>query len=265
MPPIALITDLGNKDYFVGSMKGAILSINPKAKIIDITHQIPKQDNENAAFTLVNAAKSFPRGSIFVTVVDPGVGTERKCILLRTENELNFIGPDNGVFTLAVKKFGIESIRELTNEKLMSSEISPTFHGRDIMSPVAAHLSLEVDPSEVGPEIENPKLLKIKEAKNENGSIRREILKIDDFGNIVTNIGRKITEKIGTPGDLLKAEIKNSEIDVQFVRTFGKVKKGEILCYIGSANLLEIGKSQGNLASEINARKGDELNIKPVR
>lgn len=265
MPPIALITDLGNKDYFVGAMKGAILSVNPEAKIVDISHQIPKQDVQTAAFVLANAAGAFPKESIFIAVIDPGVGTERKCILLRTKNGLNFIGPDNGVFTLVSEKFGVKEVREVSNKDLMRSEISATFHGRDIMASVGAHLSSGAAASEVGPELEGLKRLDLKEPELRDGEIRGQILKIDDFGNLVTNIEEELIRKIGKPGSVFKIEIGDRKFKAPFLKTFGEVSEGKKLCCIGSANLLEIAENKGNLAERVKASKNEELNIEISR
>lgn len=265
MTPIALITDLGIKDHFVGSMKGTILSINPKAKIVDITHQIPKHDIRKAAFVLDNCVNSFPEETTFVAVIDPGVGTERSCILLRTDNGLNFIGPDNGVFTLIAENFKVEDIRELSNERLMRPEISDTFHGRDIMAPVAGHLSMGLNPEEVGPKIGGIKTFGIEEAKIIDGEIHGIILSIDDFGNLVTNIEGGLIEEIAAPGEILKIRIGKQEFKAPFVKTFGEVKKEEKLCFIGSSNFLEIAKNMGNLRKEIISKRNDELIIKPVR
>lgn len=264
MPPIALITDLGDKDHFVSSMKGVILSINPEAKIVDITHQVPKQDVRTASFILANAAETFPAGSNFVAVVDPGVGTERVCILLRTENELNFIGPNNGVFTLVAEKFGIDEIRKISNKDLLRSDISTTFHGRDVMAPVAAHLSSGLKPSKVGERIEELELVDMKKPKSMTKGIRGEILHIDDFGNLITNIGGDLIEKTADIGATLRIEIDTQELKAPFVKTFGEVSEGDNLCYIGSSNLLEIAKNRGNLADEVNVERGNELFINVV-
>lgn len=265
MPPIGLITDLGRKDYFVGAMKGAILKINPEAKIVDITHQIPKHDIKNGSFILANAAETFPKNSTFIAVIDPGVGTKRRCILLRTKNGLNFIGPDNGVFTLAVERFGLDEVREVSNKDLMRTEVSNTFHGGDIMAPVGAHLSMGVECSEVGPEVEDLELLDITEPRLEDGEVFGEVVNIDDFGNIVTNISKDLVEQVGKPGTKFRIEIDDSVFDLPFVKAFGKVPEGEKLCFIGSVNTLEIGKNQGSLAHEINAEKKDDLSVKISR
>lgn len=262
MPPIALLSDLGEKDYFVGAMKGVILSINPEVAIVDISHQIPKHDIRTAAFVLANAAEPFPKGSIFLTVVDPGVGTERICILLQTQNGLNFIGPDNGVFALVASCFGIREIREVSNKELMRSEVSATFHGRDLMSPVAAHLSLGLNPSEVGPRIERMKRLKIEEPELEADKLHGRILHIDDFGNLITNIDAGLMKKFESPGSRLTIETREKVIGAKFVRAFGDVKQGEKLCYIGSAGLLEIAKNTGNLAEELEANSEDKIILK---
>ncbi|KXA94078.1 hypothetical protein AKJ65_05500 [candidate division MSBL1 archaeon SCGC-AAA259E19] len=264
MPPIALITDLGDRDYFVSSMKGVILSINPEAKIVDITHQVPKQDVRTASFILANAAETFPKGSTFVAVVDPGVGTERLCILVRTENELNFIGPDNGVFTLAAEKFGIEEVRKISNKDLLRSDISSTFHGRDVMAPVAAHLSSGLKPKKVGERIEKLELIDMKKPKSMTKGIRGEILHIDDFGNVITNVGADLIEKRADTGTTLKIKVDDHELKAPFVKTFGEVPEGGNLCYIGSSNLLEIAKNRGNLSDEINVERGNELFINVV-
>ena len=123
MPPIAIISDLGTKDYFVGAMKGVILQIIPGASIVDITHEVPKHDVRAAAFMLAAAAQAFPKGTIFIAVVDPGVGGKRKCLLMETQNDMFFIGPDNGIFTFVAKQFGVKSVRQITNRGLMLSLI----------------------------------------------------------------------------------------------------------------------------------------------
>lgn len=261
MPPIALISDLGNEDYFVGAMKGVILSINPDAKIMDITHQVPKHDVRTASFILTNAAETFPEKSIFVAVIDPGVGTERECILLETKNELRFIGPDNGVFTLVAERFGVKEIRKISNKDLMKSEISSTFHGRDVMAPVGAHLSLGVKSSKVGPEIQDLKLLDIEKPEMEGDEINGQVINVDDFGNIVTNIEADLVKELGELGTVFKIKIGEQEFSAPFAQAFDEVQRGESLCYIGSSNSLEIGKNQGDLAAEIGAKRNNKVNI----
>jgi S-adenosylmethionine hydrolase len=265
MPVIALLSDLGTKDYFVGALKGAILSINPNAVIVDITHEVPRHDVLTAAFTLAHAAETFPKNTIFVAVVDPGVGTSRKSILLTTENGLFFIGPDNGIFTLVAERFGVKEIRELTNKKLMRSEISSTFHGRDVFAPVAAHLSRGIAPAEVGPGLPGMKRLELPRPKIEGGEMVGEVLLIDVFGNILTNIDRELIENFAGVGDELELDIEGKKLIAKFVRTFAEVGVGETVCYVGSANLLEVAKNQGNLAGDIAARAHLKIRLRRVK
>jgi S-adenosylmethionine hydrolase len=261
MPPIALISDLGTRDYFVPAMKGVILSINPNALIVDITHELPKGNIAVAAFTLVNAIETFPGGSIAVAVVDPGVGTKRKCILVETGNKMFFVGPDNGIFTLVAERFKVKGVYEITNSALMRPSISSTFHGRDIMAPVAAHLSLGLNPSEVGPRLRTFKKLKIPRPKLVGDRIFGRVLNIDDFGNIVLNIDAQMASQLLRLNRFVRIGLKGKEFVVKFVRTFGDVKPGECLCYIGSAGLLEVAKNMGNLAAAVGAELGDEVSV----
>ncbi len=256
---IALLSDLGTKDYFVGAMKGVILTINPEVKIIDISHELPRHDVRIAALTLLNAAITFPRGSIFVVVVDPGVGTERKCILLETKNTLRFVTPDNGVLTLVAREFGISSVREITNKSLMRAEVSPTFHGRDIMAPVAAHLSLGVDPSEVGPELGSIQTVDFPSPEWLGDRLKGHVLSVDGFGNLLTDIGSELVHRFAKLGNGLRIRFESGEIRAKLARTFGEVGKGEYLCYIGSTGMLEIAKNMGDLAGEVGVGVGSEL------
>jgi len=262
MSIIAILSDLGTKDYFVAAMKGVVLSINPDAKNIDITHEVPKRNVRTAAFILANAAETFPRGTIFVAVVDPGVGTKRKCVLIQTRNGMFFVGPDNGIFTIVAERFGVAKIYEITNKELMMPKISPTFHGRDLMAPVAAHLSLGLKPPMVGPEVKVLKRLKMPIPKLTEAKIVGCILNIDDFGNLVTNIGANLISRFAGLGETVLAHIGGKDLKARFVRTFGDVRPGENLCYIGSTGSLEIAKNMGNLAELLMVRPGDRVTLK---
>ena len=259
---IAILSDLGTKDYFVGAMKGAILSVNPDAKIVDISHEIPKRDIRVGAFVLAHAAQSFPKGSIFVAVVDPGVGTKRKYILLETDNGLFFIGPDNGLLMLVAERFGVSRIHEITNRALMRREVSPTFHGRDLMAPVAAHLSLGIEPAEVGPESKSMKKLEIPRPKSLKNELRGYVFNIDDFGNLVTNIGADLVSRFSGLGEVLKIRVCGRGFPAKFVRTFGEVGRGERLCYVGSSGMLELAENFGNLAEKLKVKIGSAIRIK---
>lgn len=257
---IALLSDLGTRDYFVGAMKGEILKINSNAAIVDITHEIPKFDIWAASFLLLQAAKSYPPSTIFVTVVDPGVGSCRKCLLLETKNGMFFIAPDNGVLTLVAKEFKQKNLWEIRNRALMAPRISHTFHGRDIMAPVAAHLSMGVDPSEVGPEVNRMNYLPVKHVQKEKKVIKGQVVHIDDFGNIVTNIPEEIIDT--NPGEKISIRVGRKEIRAVFGITFCDVPPGRHVCYVGSTGLLELSINQRNAATELGVKVGDKLVVR---
>ncbi|HSV49360.1 MAG TPA: SAM-dependent chlorinase/fluorinase, partial [Candidatus Acidoferrales bacterium] len=165
---ITLTTDFGLKDPYVAEMKGVILTINPKAGIVDISHLVDKYSVRMGAFILASAAPYFPKGTVHVAVVDPGVGTERRAILIETK-QAYFVGPDNGVLMLAAQAQGIKHIYELSNPKFMLSMVSSTFHGRDIFAPASTHLDKGIKPQEFGAEITNPVTPKFVNVEHKNG------------------------------------------------------------------------------------------------
>ena len=187
---ITLTSDFGLKDPYVAEMKGVILTINPQANIIDVTHSIEKFNIREGAFILASAAPYFPKDTIHLAVIDPIVGTERRSILIQTKRGF-FVGPDNGVLMLAAQNQGIEHLYELSNPKFMLTKVSSTFHGRDVFAPAAAHLDRGVKPSEFGPEITEAATIKFPSVVRRNSSLIGEVWHIDDFGNIITNISQK--------------------------------------------------------------------------
>ena len=188
---ITLLTDFGVADYFVGSVKGVILSLNPQARIVDLTHEIPAQDIEAAAFTLLAAYKSFPKGTVHVAVVDPGVGSTRRGIAVVAADQF-FVGPDNGIFSYIYERESKFSVYELSNEEFFREPVSPTFHGRDIFAPVAAALSNGVKPAKLGPRVTDPVKLAPLTPEVRDSRILARIIHIDRFGNCVTNITREV-------------------------------------------------------------------------
>ena len=244
MSVITLLTDFGTADYFVGAMKGVILSINPKAVIVDITHEIPAQDVAAGAFTLLAAYDTFPKGTIHVAVVDPGVGSARRPIVVRAADHL-FVGPDNGLFTHIYDRTpGLEAFH-ITASEYFRQPVSTTFHGRDIFSPVAAALSNGVKPSSFGPRISDPVRL-----PNPNTPA---IIHIDHFGNLITNITRDQFK--GT-----KLAIDDRVIS-SFRKFFGEAPGDEPFLIWGSAGLLEIAVNGGSAAQALGVKRGDEVRI----
>ena len=253
---ITLTSDFGLKDPYVAEMKGVILTINPQATIIDVTHSVEKFDIRVGAFVLASAAPYFPKDTIHLAVIDPDVGTERRAILIQTKQGF-FIGPDNGVLMLAAQNQGIEHLYELSNPKFMLSKVSSTFHGRDVFAPAAAHLDRGVKPSEFGPEITEAATIKFPSVVRRNSSLIGEVWHIDDFGNIITNISQK---------DLPQNQVVNIKLigvlqNISFGKTYSQAKPHEPLALIGSHGFLEIALNQGNAAEKFNAKPGDKIEL----
>ncbi len=249
---IALLTDFGTKGHFVAALKGTILSINPNTAIIDITHEIPQFDIRAAAFVLSACCGDFPADTIFVTVVDPGVGSDRKAILAVSNNKY-FIAPDNGLIGFAV---GNEAaVFEITNAKFFRHPVSETFHGRDIFAPVAAHLSLGADPEEVGPALDDfTHILLPMPTANSPTEIYGEIIYIDQFGNIITNFANSYVAR----GKAV--EIGDYMIDDK--RRFYAESTAENLFFIaGSAGFIEISIYLQSARDFLGARAGQRLKL----
>lgn len=260
-PLITLLTDFGTADYFVSAVKGVILTLNPAARIVDITHDIPPQDVEAAAFTLLAACSSFPSGTIHVAVVDPGVGSPRRQILIQTRGQY-FIGPDNGSFSYVCDS-SVDSppeIFQLTNQQYFRLPVSATFHGRDVFAPVAAALSKGVKPGELGTQISDfVQLPSLKPVTARNGNIKARIIHIDRFGNCVTNITRhELTAKIIAGGARLRI---NGKIVKSFRNYFAEeTASGDRLFAIwGSAGFLEIAAANESAANLLKAQRGDSV------
>ena len=234
---IALLTDFGTKDYFVGAMKGAILSVSERTNIIDITHEIPPQDILYASFTLRACYKDFPFKTIFVAVVDPGVGSKRRAILVETEN-FCFIAPDNGLLSFVFDEEENFRARELTNQKFFAAQVSRTFHGRDVFARAAAHLSKGINPNEFGAEIKDFIHIKTTEPRKISGQeIEANIIHIDHFGNLITNL---------KPTDLpenFTLEI-NGKVINKLQSFFAEAEQSELFMILGSAGFLEIAAFQ---------------------
>ena len=253
---ITLTTDFGFEDPFPGSMKGVILTICPTAQIVDITHNISPQDIKQGNFVLKACHHFFPKGTIHVCVIDPGVGSERRPILVKTK-DYYFIGPDNGLFTFVNEDEKIISITELTEKKYWLKNVSHTFHGRDIFAPVAAHLAKGINPASFGENLKKDHLtiFNIKKFTKDKNSFHGVVQFIDHFGNIVTNIPNKeipphITGKIKT------YRFKG------LVRNFAEAKQRTLTAIRGSSNFIELFIYKGNAAKLVKAEIGDEVDVK---
>lgn len=249
---IALLTDFGTKDYFVGAMKGVISKINENAKIIDVTHEIEPQNINSASFNLRACYKNFPEKTIFVAVVDPGVGSDRRAILIETV-DYYFIAPDNGLLSFVFDETQIYCVIEITNEKFFNRPVSKTFHGRDIFAPVAAHLSKGVKPEEFGDEIDDFVILKESQPRKISGNeIEARIIHIDHFGNIVTNFTKQ-----DLPENFY-LEINNQRVETM-KKFYAEAEKEEVFMIFGSAGFLEIVAFQNSARKILDVRNGDKI------
>ncbi|MGI8962698.1 MAG: SAM hydrolase/SAM-dependent halogenase family protein [Bryobacteraceae bacterium] len=254
-PLISLTTDFGLADHYVGTMKGVLVSRCPGVRIIDISHEISPFSIYSGAYTIDQAAPYFPPGTIHVIVVDPGVGTARKPLLLEALGQL-FIAPDNGVLSMIIGRAKKAKAREITNRKLWLALPSSTFHGRDIFAPVAAALaSGTVRADKVGPILAKVELLPDIDARQiKPGEWRGKLLSIDRFGNAITNFRSSDFPTLSTSRFSLR--VGNRRI-TRFQRTFGEAPNGLCIAYFGSSGYIELAVKQQSAAAALNASAGD--------
>ncbi|HTZ49552.1 MAG TPA: SAM-dependent chlorinase/fluorinase [Verrucomicrobiae bacterium] len=253
-PIITLTTDYGTDDHLVGVLKGVILKINPDAQIIDITHAVTPYDLLDGALQIASAYTYFPPRTIHVVIVDPGVGTERRPILVSGQNQY-FVAPDNGVLSAVFDKEQNFTVRHLTSEHYFNLPVSRTFHGRDIFAPVASWLSKNWQPASMGEVIEDFKRFAMPKPKETNGSWKGVVLKVDSFGNLITNFRAE---------DLLPESLEKGEIKLQvgnhnvarMVPMFAGGNPGEPVAYIGSSGYLEVAVNKGNAAKQLAIGRG---------
>ena len=252
MSVISFLSDFGS--VYPAQMKGVILNIDPAAVLIDITHDIPPQDIVAGAFALMITIPYFPNGTIHLAVVDPGVGTDRRPVLVESGGHL-LVGPDNGLLIPAAYRLSQDVIvREITNKDLFLS-VSSTFHGRDIFAPVAAYLSNGLKPSDIGDEIEDYVKLDFATPQVKDKKVLVHVIFIDGFGNLITNITGEQMLNFVKYGDTLAV----SDVTMPLAYTYAQVRRGEMLMLIGSHGYLEISINSGNAAAQLGLGIGDQL------
>ena len=276
LPLIVLLTDFGIDTPYVAQMKGVILDINPEARIIDLTHSISpprlgrgssprscfggagaiaSQNITEAVFLLKTSYRYFPKGTVFVVVVDPGVGTERRLVCLTNRLGYFFLAPDNGVLS----EIGDGTIREITNRKYWLPSVSRTFHGRDILAPVAAYLSKGLNTSKLGPIIKTIKRLPLRSPEITDRTIRGEVVWIDRFGNLITNIPEKLVK--GRNYAKIVINIKKKIIR-KISRTYADKKPGSLIALIGSSGYLELAVNQDSAKEKLKVKAGERMIIR---
>jgi S-adenosylmethionine hydrolase len=264
-PIVALLTDFGEQDEYVGVLKGVILSRAPQAVVVDICHRIAPQDIRQAA-AMINAAFAFfPAHTLYLMVVDPGVGGERRIVLAQA-GQRRFLCPDNGLLSGLIHRGLLDSVRQVANQALFLKRVGSTFHGRDIMAPVAGYLAAGGQPAMLGPELAINALLRLEEPaahREANGRLWGRVVSVDRFGNLITDIDRKLLTSL-CEGDLNYILIieAGSQWRLPLVASYGAVPPGQLLATIGSRETLEIAINMGNAAQALGLTPGTALQVR---
>lgn len=274
-PLIALLTDFGLADAYVGTMKGVMLSICPSAQLVDLTHHIAPQDVRAGAYVLSTAFRHFPPHTVFLIVVDPGVGTARQPVAVETAHGV-YVAPNNGVLSYVLPHVEVRHAVEIAEPRYALPGVSRTFHGRDIFAPAAAYLAAGVPITELGPAV--PELVKLDPPRLEitPDTIQGEVVHIDHFGNVITSIGylawdgdtlTLAPEPGSAPAEPLSfdaaaARIRVANMTINGIRpTYGAAEPGALLALVGSSGQLELGVNQGSAAARLDARTGDPVEL----
>lgn len=267
-PIIVFMTDFGRLDDSVAICKGVILQITPEAEIIDLTHEVTPYSIQDAARFLAGTLAYYPAGTVFLSVVDPGVGSTRKPIIVKSKKGHYFVLPDNGLITLVQDQEGIEEAREITNPSwTIGNSFSSTFHGRDIFSPAAAHIAAGQDWTQAGPIVSNLVRLPIKAARTVGNKIEGEIIGIDGpFGNLITNIPAEMFQQISVAkNNSVLVEVGQQKFEVPFMKTFSDVPSDHILLYVDSRGRIALAVNQGNFAKKFRITPPMAITIQPRR
>jgi S-adenosylmethionine hydrolase len=273
LPIIAILTDFGARDAYVGVMKGVMLGIAPAAQLVDLTHEIAPQQVREGAWLLANAIRYFPPGTIFLVVVDPGVGSERRAVAAAAGG-YRFVGPDNGLLWPALSAFSAWRAVTLANPAYRLESVSSTFHGRDVFAPAAAHLAQGVPLEALGPAVDDLARLPAPRLEVAEQTMRGEVMRVDHFGNVETSIGPlrwrdDATLEWAAPAprtlEAGRARVRLPASAVQPLpgvrRTYSAVGEGQLLALIGSAGFLEVGCNGGSAAERTGARPGDPIEL----
>ena len=256
---IALLTDFGLSDWYVGAVKGVILGLNPGAAIVDITHSVPPQDIAAASFALLASRGAFPQGTIFCVIVDPGVGMPRKIVCLRSGGRL-YLAPDNGVLTEVVAEDGVEAAASVEERSFFREPTSATFHGRDIFAPVAARLSLGLAIERLGPRLDRITMIEMPKPQVGSDSAEIPVRWVDAFGNVITGCSEDLLRQLrGSWGDVV-AEAGGVRIPIR--ETYGVGAPGELVGLVGSSHRLEISVRGGSAAARFGLAIGDKVTLR---
>ena len=260
VPLVTLTTDFGSDSPYVAAMKGSLLSVNPQARLIDLSHEIPPQDVRHASFFLRSCVRFFPQGTIHVIVVDPGVGTERAILFVENQGQ-RLLAPDNGCWTALVEPAQPLTVLRVAEQRYWRPQVSATFHGRDIFAPVAGHLTLGLDPRQLGPRAHEWVKLVAAVPVQADDSLIGEVVYVDPFGNLITNIPEAWMRRWQ---DRTLHITVNDQVVPTRVRTYGEAAPGTLAALISSVDTLEIAVTQGNAAARLGAKLGSVVRVQTV-
>ncbi len=254
---ITLTSDFGDSDGYPGAMKG-VISCRYNGKVVDITHTIPRHNIEKGAFVLMCVAKYYPDGTVHIGVVDPGVGTNRRGIVVKSNNHV-FVGPDNGLLIPAARSIGNPTVYEIENTKFLLEDVSSTFHGRDVFAPVGAEIASGSRINKVGRKIKDFVRLEFDKWEEDENEIGGKVINVDRFGNIITNIPWKELKNLNF-GDCLYI----NSIETQFKDCYGSADKGEMIVTVGGHGFLEVAVNRGEASKKIPIDSGEEIKIRKI-
>jgi S-adenosylmethionine hydrolase len=262
---VLFLSDFGTRDGAVAVCKGVMWIVEPRLRVVDLTHEVPPYDVETAAEVLEHALPFYPAGTVAVAVVDPGVGSERKSTAILTKKGHVLVGPDNGIFTLVLETEGLERAVELTNKRFFRpGEAAFTFHGRDVFAPVGAHLAAGVPLDSLGPPLV-PMRLPLRLARKVGENIEGRVRYVEDpYGNVVTNIPRALLDSIAHVGDSLEVRLATRVLRLPWRNTFSDVPRGAALALMHERRLLSFSINQGDFASTYGAKRKDALRVRRI-
>jgi S-adenosylmethionine hydrolase len=258
-PVITLLTDFGSADHYAGAMRGVILGISPDAQLVDISHEITPYAVAEAAFTLAQAWACFPAGTVHLVVVDPGVGSARRPLVVEAAGH-HFVAPDNGVLTMLYDAVPAHEVREITASRYFRQPVSRTFHGRDVFAPVAAHVANGLAAADLGDPIGDYLRLGFSSpARTGEKTWTGTILKVDRFGNLITNFDFETWHRLASEPFEMRV---GSRVVSRMASNYAEMAKGELFLIAGSAGFLEISVNRGNAGKTAQARSGDMIELR---
>ncbi|HEY3380384.1 MAG TPA: SAM-dependent chlorinase/fluorinase [Vicinamibacterales bacterium] len=259
-PIVALLTDFGVRDHYAGTMKGVVLSICPDATLVDISHEVPPHDVTTAALELAASYKYFPAGTVFLIVVDPGVGSSRRPIAAEA-GDYRFVAPDNGVLSAVFKESSPRRVVELTERRFARPTVSHTFEGRDRFAPAAAWLAKGTDLRALGRSLTDFVRLDIPDADLSDDRVCGEVLRIDRFGNAITNIDRRMFDRLGRAGEKLEVQA-GDHLVARLVTTYAEIAPAEVCGLFGSSDRLEIAANSASAAGMLGLTRGTKVTVR---